>query len=295
MQHRPLLLIAVKPKTTADLERLRHALATLMGDDPTISVKADEATGECVIGGMGELHLEIIVERLTREFNVEASLGRPQVAYKETITQPADGNGRFIRQGAGRGQYAHAKIHVYPGEPGSGYVFENEIINGAIPTNFIQPVDKGVKEAAARGVLAGYPLDDVRVVLYDGSYHENDSSDMAFKIAGAIALQDAARKAKPVLLEPIMRVEIVVPDDYTADVLENLSRRRGHNESQEDRVGMQRISAHVPLAEMFGYASDLRSGTSGRGSFTMQFERYERVPPPSDQDPDGQVIRGRSA
>jgi elongation factor G len=261
--------------TEADREKLARGVATLMAEDPTMSVDTDPATGEVVIAGMGELHLEIIVDRLKREFHVEASVSRPRVAYKETLTRRADGEGRYVRQGGGRGEYAHAKVHLYPGEPGSGYVFENEIIGGAIPTNFIKPIDEGIKEALTGGVLAGYPVDDVRIVLYDGSYHDVDSSEIAFKIAGTMAFHDAAKKAEPVLLEPVMRVEVVAPKEYMGDVLGNLSSRRGRIQSQEDREGMQRIDARVPLSEMFGYATDLRSRTRGRGTFAMQLACYQ--------------------
>jgi elongation factor G len=241
-------------------------------------VKTDQQTGEVVIAGMGELHLEIIVDRLRREFNVESSSGRPQVAYKETLTRPADGEMRYAKQTGGRGQFAEVKIRLYPGEPGSGYVFENEISGGSIPKEYIKPVDEGIKEALTRGVLAGYPIDDVRIELYDGKHHEVDSSEMAFKIAGSMAFQDAAKKAKPVLLEPVMRVEVVVPKEHLGDVMGNLSSRRGHIQSQEDRGGTQIINARVPLSEMFGYATDLRSRTQGRATFSMHFDRYEQAP-----------------
>jgi elongation factor G len=274
----PVISLAIEPKTKADQEKLGLGLQKLMAEDPTFRVKTDTQTGEVVISGMGELHLEIIVDRLKREFNVESSSGRPQVAYKETLTRPADGEMKYAKQTGGRGQYGHAKIHLYPGEPGSGYVFENKITGGAIPKEFIKPVDEGIKEALTRGVLAGYPVDDVRIELYDGSYHDVDSSEMAFKIAGSMAFQDAAKKAKPVLLEPIMRVEVVVPKDYMGDVMGNLSSRRGHIQSQEDRGGTQIISARVPLSEMFGYATDLRSRTQGRATFSMHFDRYEPAP-----------------
>jgi elongation factor G len=274
----PVISLAIEPKTKADQEKLGVGLQKLMAEDPTFRVKTDQATGEVVIAGMGELHLEIIVDRLKREFNVEASVGRPQVAYKETLTRPADGEMKYAKQTGGRGQYGHAKIHLYPGEPGSGYIFENEITGGSIPKEYIKPIDEGIKEALTRGVLAGYPVDDVRIVLYDGSYHDVDSSEMAFKIAGSMAFQDAAKKAKPVLLEPVMRVEVVVPKEHLGDVMGNLASRRGHIQSQEDRGGTQIISARVPLAEMFGYATDLRSKTQGRATYTMQFAHYEPVP-----------------
>ena len=274
----PVISLAIEPKTKGDQEKLGQGLAKLMAEDPTFRVHTDEQTAQVVIAGMGELHLEIIVDRLKREFNVEASVGKPQVAYKETLTRPADGEGRYIRQTGGRGQYGHAKIHLYPGEPGAGYVFENEIVGGAIPKEFIKPINQGIKEALTRGILAGYPVDDVRIELYDGSFHDVDSSEMAFKIAGSLAFQDAAKKAKPVLLEPVMRVEVVVPKDYMGDVMGDLASRRGRIQSQENRGGTQIIQARVPLSEMFGYATDLRSRTQGRATYSMHFDRYEQAP-----------------
>jgi len=274
----PVISLAIEPKTKADQEKLGTGLQKLMAEDPTFRVNTDQQTGQTIIRGMGELHLEIIVDRLKREFNVEASVGKPQVAYKETLTRPADGEMKYAKQTGGRGQYGHCKIHVYPGEPGTGYIFENEIVGGAIPKEYIKPIDEGIKEALTRGVLAGYPIDDVKVELYDGSYHDVDSSEMAFKIAGSMAFQDAAKKAKPVLLEPVMRVEVVVPKDYMGDVMGNLSSRRGQIQSQEDRGGTQIISARVPLSEMFGYATDLRSRTQGRATYSMHFDRYEPAP-----------------
>jgi elongation factor G len=274
----PVISLAIEPKTKADQEKLGTGLQKLMAEDPTFRVKTDPQTGEVVIHGMGELHLDIIVDRLKREFNVDSSAGRPQVAYKETLTRPADGEMKYAKQTGGRGQYGHVKIHLFPGEPGSGFVFENEITGGAIPREYIKPVEEGIREALTRGVLAGYPVDDVRIVLYDGTYHEVDSSEMAFKIAGSMAFQDAAKKAKAVLLEPMMRVEVVVPKEHLGDVMGNLSSRRGHIQSQEDRGGTQIISARVPLSEMFGYATDLRSRTQGRATFSMHFDRYEPAP-----------------
>src|SRR5262245_19645121 len=274
----PVISLSIEPKTKADQEKLGQGMQKLMAEDPTFRVKTDQQTGEVVISGMGELHLEIIVDRLKREFNVEASVGRPQVAYKETLTRPADGEMKYAKQTGGRGQFGHVKIHLYPGEPGTGYVFENEITGGAIPKEYIKPVDEGIKEALTRGVLAGYPVDDVRIELYDGSFHEVDSSEMAFKIAGSMAFQDAAKKAKPVLLEPIMRVEVVVPKEHLGGVMGDLSSRRGQIQSQEDRGGTQIINARVPLSEMFGYATDLRSSTQGRATYSMHFDRYEQAP-----------------
>ncbi|MBI2828570.1 MAG: elongation factor G [Acidobacteria bacterium] len=274
----PVISLAIEPKTKGDQEKLGQGLAKLMAEDPTFRVKTDEQTAQVVIAGMGELHLEIIVERLKREFGVEASVGKPQVAYKETLTRPADGEGRYIRQTGGRGQYGHARIHLFPGEPGTGYIFENEVTQGSIPKEFIKPIDQGIKEALTRGILAGYPVDDVRIELYDGSFHDVDSSEMAFKIAGSMAFQDAAKKAKPVLLEPVMRVEVVVPKDYMGDVMGDLAGRRGRIQAQEDRGGTQIINARVPLSEMFGYATDLRSRTQGRATYSMHFDRYEQAP-----------------
>jgi elongation factor G len=274
----PVISLAIEPKTKADQEKLGQGMAKLMTEDPTFRVNTDEQTGQVVIRGMGELHLEIIVDRLKREFGVEASVGKPQVAYKETLTAPAEGDGRFVRQTGGRGQYGHAKIRLIPLPPGTGYQFENEIVGGVVPREYIKPIDQGIQEALTRGVLAGYPVDDVRIELFDGSYHEVDSSEMAFKIAGSLAFQDAAKKARPVLMEPIMRVEVVVPKDYLGDVMGDLASRRGRIQSQEDRGGTQIISARVPLSEMFGYATELRSRTQGRATYSMHFDRYEQAP-----------------
>jgi elongation factor G len=275
----PVISLAIEPKTKSDQEKLGNGLQKLMSEDPTFRVKTDEQTGQVVIAGMGELHLEIIVDRLKREFGVEASVGKPQVAYKETLTRPADGEMRYAKQTGGRGQFAEVKIRLFPGEPGTGYIFENEIKGGTIPKEYIKPVDEGIKEALTRGVLAGFPIDDVRIELYDGKHHEVDSSEMAFKIAGSMAFQDAAKKAKPVLLEPVMRVEVVVPKDYMGDVMGDLASRRGRIQSQEDRGGTQIVNARVPLSEMFGYATDLRSRTQGRATYSMHFDRYEQAPP----------------
>ncbi|MGE0461339.1 MAG: elongation factor G [Vicinamibacterales bacterium] len=274
----PVISLAIEPKTKADQEKLGQGMSKLMGEDPTFRVATDEQTGQVVIRGMGELHLEIIVDRLKREFGVEATVGKPQVAYKETLTAPAEGHGRFVRQTGGRGQFGEAKIRLVPLPPGTGYQFENEIVGGAIPKEYIKPIDQGIQEALTRGVLAGYPIDDVRIELYDGSFHEVDSSEMAFKIAGSMAFQDAAKKAKPVLMEPIMRVEVVCPKDYLGDVMGNLASRRGRIQAQENRGGTEIISARVPLSEMFGYATDLRSRTQGRATYSMHFDRYEQAP-----------------
>src|SRR6188508_19038 len=274
----PVIALAIEPKTKSDQEKLGVGLQKLRAEDPTFHVQTDPQTGQVIIAGMGELHLEIIVDRLKREVAVEAMVGKPQVAYKETLTRPADGEMKYAKQTGGRGQYGHCKIHLFPGEPGSGYIFENETTGGSIPKEYIKPIDDGIREALTRGVLAGYPIDDVRIELYDGSYHDVDSSEMAFKIAGSMAFQDAAKKARPVLLEPVMRVEVVVPKEYMGDVMGNLAGRRGQIQSQEDRGGTQIIEARVPLSEMFGYATDLRSRTQGRATYSMHFDRYEPAP-----------------
>ena len=274
----PVISLAIEPKTKADQEKLATGLGKLMAEDPTFRVKTDQDTAQTVIAGMGELHLEIIVDRLKREFSVEASVGKPQVAYKETVTKASEGEGRYIKQTGGRGQYGHAKIRLIPRKPGEGYSFENEIVGGTIPKEFIKPIDQGIREAMTTGVLAGYPMDDVKIELYDGSYHDVDSSEMAFKIAGSMAFKDAAKKAHPVLLEPVMRVEVVVPEEYMGDVIGDLTSRRGHIQQMEVRGGSQVINSRVPLSEMFGYATDLRSSTQGRGSYSMHFDRYEPAP-----------------
>ena len=280
----PVISLAIEPKTKADQEKLGLGLGKLMAEDPTFRVQTDQDTGQVVIAGMGELHLEIIVDRLKREFNVEASVGKPQVAYKETITKASEGEGRYIKQTGGRGQYGHARIRLMPRKPGEGYLFENEIVGGAIPKEYIKPIDQGIREAMTTGVLAGYPMDDVKIELYDGSYHDVDSSEMAFKIAGSMAFKDAAGRANPVLLEPVMRVEVVVPEEYMGDVIGDLTSRRGHIQSMESRGGSQVINSRVPLSEMFGYATDLRSRTQGRGSYSMHFDRYEPAPASVSQE-----------
>jgi elongation factor G len=274
----PVIDVAIEPKTKGDQEKLGVGLSKLMAEDPTFRVKTDVQTGEVVIAGMGELHLEIIVDRLKREFNVEASVGRPQVAYKETLTRPADGEMKYAKQTGGRGQYGHAKIHLYPGEPGSGYIFENKITGGAIPREFIKPIDEGIKEALTRGVLAGYPVDDVRIELYDGSYHDVDSSEMAFKIAGSMAFKSAYEKADPVLLEPIMELEVTAPDESVGAVNGDLNSRRGRLQGMEPQGGMTNIKAEVPMAEILTYAQALTSMTGGRGDYHMHFLRYDEVP-----------------
>jgi elongation factor G len=273
----PVIALAVEPKTKSDQEKLGQGLAKLMQEDPTFKVETDKDTGQTKISGMGELHLEIIVDRLKREFSVEANVGKPQVAYKETIRKAAKGEGKWIKQTGGRGQYGHARIELEPA-PGEGFVFENEIVGGSIPKEYIKPVEEGIKEALDRGIMAGYPVVDVRVKLYDGSYHEVDSSEMAFKLAGSQAFQDAAKKAHPVLLEPIMKVEVVTPDDYTGAVTGDISSRRGQLEGQISRGGTQIITAMVPLSNMFGYSTDLRSRTQGRATYSMHFEKYAEAP-----------------
>lgn len=274
----PVIRVAVEPKTRQDQDKLGIALSRLAQEDPSFNVSTDPETGQTIIAGMGELHLEIIVDRMKREFGVEANVGKPQVAYRETITQAAPGKEIYKKQTGGRGQFGHVEIEIEPA-PGEGYVFENEITGGAIPREFIKPVEQGIRDAMERGFLAGYELVDIRVRLLDGGYHEVDSDERSFHIAGSLAFQDAVRKAKPVLLEPIMRVEVVTPNDYTGPVNGDLSSRRGRIESMEPRVGgAQVITSFVPLSEMFGYTTDLRSATQGRATSTMHFERYEQAP-----------------
>ncbi|MCL4078532.1 elongation factor G [Coriobacteriia bacterium Es71-Z0120] len=275
----PVIDIAIEPKTKAEQDKLTQALAKLAEEDPTFRVRTDEETGQTIIAGMGELHLEIIVDRLMREFKVEANVGKPQVAYRETAGKPVTNvEGKFVRQTGGRGQYGHVVINVTPQSPGEGYVFENKIVGGVIPKEYIPAVDKGIQEAMTSGVLAGYPVVDIKVELVDGSYHEVDSSEMAFKIAGSMAIKEALKKASPVLLEPIMAVEVNTPEEFMGDVMGDLSSRRGHIEGMERRGNAQVVRARVPLANMFGYATDLRSRTQGRASYTMQFKAYEPVP-----------------
>jgi elongation factor G len=275
----PVISVAIEPKTKADQDKLATALTRLAEEDPTFRVRSDEETGQTIIAGMGELHLEIIVDRLMREFNVNANVGRPQVAYRETVDRRVDKiEGRFVRQTGGRGQYGHAVINLEPAEPGEGYEFVDKIVGGKIPREFISPVDLGIQEAMEAGVLAGYPVVDVRVELVDGSYHDVDSSEMAFKVAGSMAFKNAMQRAKPKLLEPVMAVEVVTPEEYLGDVMGDLNSRRGRVEGLEPRGNAQAIRARVPLATMFGYATDLRSTTQGRATFTMQFDRYEEAP-----------------
>jgi elongation factor G len=275
----PVIHIAVEPKTKADQEKLATALGRLSAEDPTFKIHTDEETGQTIISGMGELHLEIIRDRLVREFKVEANVGRPQVAYKETITRLATAEGRFVRQTGGRGQYGHCVVEVAPLEPGAGFEFQNKLVGGSIPREFVAPIESGIKQAMETGVLAGYPMIDVRVALLDGSYHEVDSSEMAFKIAGSMAFKAATQKAGPTLKEPVMAVEIVTPDEFLGDCIGDLNSRRGRIEGMEPAAGgTQVIKAQVPLAEMFGYATTLRSMTQGRASYSMEPSHYDEVP-----------------
>ncbi len=274
----PVISVAVEPKTKADQEKMATALAKLAEEDPSFRVHTDEETGQTIISGMGELHLEIIVDRMKREFKVDAEVGQPQVAYRETIKAPVDQEYKYAKQSGGRGQYGHVFIKLEPQEPGKGYEFVNNITGGVIPKEYIPAVDKGIQEAMQNGVVAGYPVVDVKATLYDGSYHDVDSSEMAFKIAGSMAFKEAAKKANPVLLEPIMKVEVEVPEEYMGDVIGDINRRRGQVASMEDRAGNKIVTAMVPLAEMFGYSTDLRSFTQGRGTYSMEFDHYEEVP-----------------
>ena len=274
----PVIRVAIEPKTKAGQEKMAIALAKLAEEDPTFRTYTDEETGQTIIAGMGELHLEIIVDRLLREFKVEANVGAPQVAYKETIRKAVDQETKYARQSGGKGQYGHVKIHVEPNESGKGYEFENKVVGGAIPKEYIPAIDAGIQGAMLAGVVAGYPVVDVKVTLYDGSYHEVDSSEMAFKIAGSMAFKEAMRKADPTLLEPIMKVSVIVPEEYMGDVIGDISARRGQIQGYEMRAGAQQIDAFVPLAEMFGYATDLRSRTQGRGQYTMEPSHYIELP-----------------
>lgn len=274
----PVIEVAIEPKTKASQEKMSTALAKLAEEDPTFRTSTNEETGQILIAGMGELHLEIIVDRLLREFKVEANVGNPQVAYKESISVPAEADTKYVRQSGGRGQYGHVKIKIEPQESGLGYEFVNKIVGGVIPKEYIPAVDAGIQEAMQSGILGGYPVVDVKVTLFDGSYHEVDSSEMAFKIAGSMAFKEAMAKAKPVLLEPIMKVEVIMPEEYMGDVIGDINSRRGRVEGMELRNGAQVVNAYVPLSEMFGYATDLRSNTQGRATYSMEFDHYEAVP-----------------
>jgi len=285
----PVISIRIEPKTKADQEKMGTALRRLMDEDPTFRVKGDIETGETIISGMGELHLDIIADRLRREFKVEANVGRPQVAYKETIKEEAEAEGKYIRQSGGRGQYGHVFLRVEPKERGKGFEFLNEIKGGIIPQEFIPAVEKGIKEAMDKGVVAGYPMVDLSCALYDGSFHEVDSSEIAFKIAGSMAFQAAAKRAKAIILEPIMKLEVVIPEEFFGDIIGDLASRRGKIEETSDRLQMKVIDAKVPLAEMFGYATSIRSLTEGRGTFTMEFDKYGEVPSNITQE----IIEGK--
>lgn len=274
----PVIHQAIEPKTKVDQEKMGEALQKLAEEDPTFRVSSNEETGQTLIGGMGELHLEILVDRMKREFKVEANVGKPQVAYKETIRKKVIAEGKFIRQSGGKGQFGHVWIELEPNEKGKGYEFEDAIVGGTVPREFIKPTNEGIKEALKNGILAGYPIEDVKVKLFDGSFHAVDSSEMAFKIAGSMAFQAAAKKANPVILEPIMGVEVVTPEEYLGDVMGDLNSRRGKIEGISSRKDAQVVKAHVPLSEMFGYATQMRSLTQGRAHYTMQFAHYDETP-----------------
>jgi elongation factor G len=274
----PVISVAVEPKTKSDQEKMGVALSKLAQEDPSFRVRTDEESGQTIISGMGELHLEIIVDRMKREFGVVANVGAPQVSYRETIRKPVEQETKFARQSGGRGQYGHVYLRIEPQEPGAGYEFVNAVVGGAIPKEYIPAVDKGVQEAMGNGVLAGFPMVDVKVTLYDGSYHEVHSSEMAFKIAGSMALKEGTGKAKPVLLEPIMKVEVVTPEENMGDVMGDLNSRRGMIQGMEDAPSGKIIRAEVPLSQMFGYATDLRSATQGRATYSMEFVKYNEVP-----------------
>ncbi|NEO62222.1 MAG: elongation factor G, partial [Moorea sp. SIO4G2] len=274
----PVISVAVEPKTKQDMEKLSKALQALSEEDPTFRVSIDPETNQTVIAGMGELHLEILVDRMLREFKVEANVGAPQVAYRETIRKSVQAEGKFIRQSGGKGQYGHVIVELEPGDTGSGFEFVSKIVGGSVPREYISPAEQGMKEACESGILAGYPVIDVKVTLVDGSYHDVDSSEMAFKIAGSMAMRNAVMKAAPVLLEPMMKVEVEVPEDFLGDVMGDLNSRRGQIEGMGSEDGIAKVTAKVPLAEMFGYATDIRSKTQGRGIFSMEFKTYDEVP-----------------
>jgi len=274
----PVIAIAVEPRTKSDQEKMGIALSKLAQEDPSFRVKTDEETGQTIISGMGELHLDIIVDRMRREFGVEANIGKPQVAYRETIRKTVQAEGRFVRQSGGRGQYGHVRLKLEPNGEGNGYEFVNEVVGGVVPREYISAVDKGIKEQMTSGVLAGYPVVDVKVTLYDGSYHEVDSSEMAFKIAGSMGFRSGALKASPALLEPIMQVEVVTPEDYMGDVMGDVNRRRGILQGMEGSPAGKIINANVPLSEMFGYATDVRSMSQGRATYSMEFSHYAEAP-----------------
>jgi elongation factor G len=274
----PVISVAVEPKTKVDQEKMGFALQRLAKEDPSFRVHTDAESGQTIISGMGELHLEIIVDRMKREFKVDANVGKPQVAYRETIKESVESEGKFVRQSGGRGQYGHVWLKIEPQESGKGYNFVNGIVGGAVPREFIPAVDKGVQEAVQTGVIAGYPIVDVKVTIFDGSFHDVDSNEMAFKIAGSMGFKEGFRKANPVLLEPIMKVEVVTPEDYYGDIVGDLSRRRGQIVSMEDSPSGKVVTAEVPLAEMFQYSTSMRSMSQGRANYTMEFEKYMEVP-----------------
>jgi elongation factor G len=290
----PVIHLAIEAKTKADQEKMAEALQKLSEEDPTLKISLNVETGQSIISGMGELHLEIIIDRMKREFKVEANVGKPQVAYKETIRKKVQAEGKFIRQSGGRGQYGHVWIEMEPNEKGKGFLFENGIVGGVIPKEYIRPVEQGISEAMRNGVLAGYPMEDVKVRLFDGSYHDVDSSEMAFKVAGSMAFKEAARKADPVILEPIMNVEVVTPEEYMGDVIGDLNARRGKVEGMTPRKDAQVIKARVPLAEMFGYSTTLRSMTQGRAIYSMEIAHYDFAPK-SVSDQIIEKIKGREA
>jgi elongation factor G len=290
----PVIHVAIEPKTRADQEKMAEAIAKLVEEDPTLRASTNEETGQNIISGMGELHLEIIIDRMRREFKVEANIGKPQVAYKETVRKTAKAEGKFVRQSGGRGQYGHVWIEISPNEKGMGFEFENAIVGGVIPKEYIKPVEQGIVEAMKNGVLAGYPVEDVKVKLYDGSFHEVDSSEMAFKVAGSIAFKEAARKAGPAILEPIMAVEVVTPEEYMGDVIGDLNSRRGKIEGMTPRKDAQVVKAMVPLSEMFGYSTTLRSMTQGRAIYSMELSHYDEAPK-SVADQIIERIKGKAA
>ena len=285
----PVISVAVEPKTKADQEKMGIALSKLAEEDPTFRVRSDEETLQTIISGMGELHLDIIVDRMKREFKVEANVGKPQVAYRETITGFAEAEGKYIKQSGGRGQYGHCFLKLEPREPGAGYEFSDEVKGGVIPREYIPAIDKGIREALTRGILAGYPVVDIKAIVYDGTYHDVDSSEIAFKMAASIAFQDAAKKAKPVILEPIMQVEVVTPEEFMGDVMGDLNAKRGQIQEMGDRFGVKVINAMIPLAEMFGYATQLRSMTQGRASYSMEFKHYAPVP----KNVEAEIVEGK--
>ncbi|TAM74806.1 MAG: elongation factor G, partial [Chloroflexota bacterium] len=274
----PVIEVAIEPKTKVDQDKLAIALGRLADEDPTFRVKTNEETGQTLIAGMGELHLDVLVDRMTREFKVGANVGKPQVSYRETIRRAAEGNGRFVRQTGGKGQYGHVVLRLEPQEKGAGYAFVDKIVGGSIPREYMRAVDTGIREALESGVYAGYPMVDVRATVYDGSYHEVDSSEMAFKIAASLAVKDAVERADPVVLEPVMRVEATMPEAFMGDVIGDINSRRGHIEGMDSHGGTQVVRAFVPLAQMFGYATDLRSMTQGRATYSMEFSHYAEVP-----------------